>query len=81
MSSMPSLRVEIREHVGHVTFVRPVAANTIHLQFGKEFLDAARLIESTPRIRAVLMSWEGRNFCLGGDLRAMLGTGQDIESF
>jgi len=78
---LPSLRVEIREHVGYVTFARPEAANTIHLQFGKEFLAAALHMESTPGVRAVLMTGEGRNFCFGGDLRAMLGTKQNVQSY
>ncbi len=81
MNSVPSLRVEIREHIGYVTFARPEAANAIHLQFGKEFLAAALRMESTPGVRAVLMTGEGRNFCFGGDLRAMRGTEQNIQSY
>lgn len=81
LNSVPSLRVEIREHVGYVTFARPEAANTIHLQFGKEFLAAALRIETTPGVRAVLVTGEGRNFCFGGDLRSMLGTEQSIQSY
>src|SRR5216684_2429449 len=81
LNSAPSLRVEIRERVGYVTFARPEAANTIHLQFGKEFLAAAVRMESTPGMRAVLMTGEGRNFCLGGDLRAMFATEHDIQSY
>jgi 2-(1,2-epoxy-1,2-dihydrophenyl)acetyl-CoA isomerase len=76
-----SLRVEIREHVGCVTFARPESANTIDLQFGKEFLAAARRMQSTGGVRAVLMTGEGKHFCFGGDLRAMFATDADIQSY
>jgi 2-(1,2-epoxy-1,2-dihydrophenyl)acetyl-CoA isomerase len=81
LNTVPSLRVEIRERVGYVTFARPEAANTIHLQFGKEFLAAAVRMESTPGVRAVLIAGEGRNFCFGGDLRAMFATEHDIQAY
>jgi enoyl-CoA hydratase/carnithine racemase len=65
LNSVPSLRVEIRERVGYVTFARPKAANTFTCN-SEEFLAAAVRIESTPGMRATLMTGEG----LGGDLRS-----------
>jgi 2-(1,2-epoxy-1,2-dihydrophenyl)acetyl-CoA isomerase len=81
MPSAPSLRLEIRESVAFLTFARPTAANTIHLAFGREFLAAAFAIESNRAVRAVVLSGEGKHFCLGGDLRAMVTADMDVQSY
>ena len=77
----PTLRLEIREHVAHLTLVRADAANTINLQFGREFLAAAFAIEEASSVRAVLLTAEGKNFCFGGDLKAMIAAGSDVGAY
>jgi 2-(1,2-epoxy-1,2-dihydrophenyl)acetyl-CoA isomerase len=81
MTTTPSIRLEIRENVAFITFVRADVANTIHLEFGREFLAAAFAIESSSGIRAIVMTGEGKHFCLGGDLRAMAGAELDMQSY
>jgi 2-(1,2-epoxy-1,2-dihydrophenyl)acetyl-CoA isomerase len=81
MSTAPSIRLEIRGHIAFLTFARPSAANTIHLAFGREFLASAVAIESNSAVRAVVMSGEGKHFCLGGDLRAMATGEIDMQSY
>ena len=65
----PTLTLEIRDSLAFLTLARPEAANTMNLQFGREFLAAALAIEAA-RGRAVVLTGQGKNFCFGGDQRA-----------
>jgi len=72
--------LDIRDHVAYLTFVRPEAANTINMQFGRELLAAAFAIEAAGA-RAVVLSGEGKNFCFGGDLKGMVASGTDLQAY
>jgi 2-(1,2-epoxy-1,2-dihydrophenyl)acetyl-CoA isomerase len=75
------IRVEFRGHLALLTFANPQSANSMDLQFGREFLAAAFAIEAHPDVRAVLMTGEGKNFCVGGDLKAMVASGTQVQSY
>jgi 2-(1,2-epoxy-1,2-dihydrophenyl)acetyl-CoA isomerase len=77
-TASPTLRLEVRDRIAHLTLARPDAANTMNLQFGREFLAAATAIRSDRLVRAVLLRGEGRNFCFGGDLKGMVAAGGDL---
>jgi len=80
-NAAPTVRLDIREHVAFITLARAEAANTMNLQFGREFLAVAVAIRSNAAVRAVLMTGEGKNFCLGGDLKGMVASGSDIGEY
>ena len=67
--------------MAHLTLTRAHAANTMNLQFGREFLAAAQALQADRRVRAVLLSGEGRNFCFGGDLKGMVASGGDLAAY
>lgn len=76
-----TVRVDVRGAVAHLTLTRAEAANTMNLQFGREFLAAAQSLQADPRVRAVILSGEGRNFCFGGDLKGMVASGGDLSAY
>ena len=76
---LPTLRLEIRDRVAHLTLTRPQAANTMDLQFGREFAAAAQVIAGRPPRARGVADAEGKNFCFGGDLRAMVAAGNDVQ--
>jgi 2-(1,2-epoxy-1,2-dihydrophenyl)acetyl-CoA isomerase len=80
-ASSPTVRLEIREHVAHLTLTRGDAANTMNLQFGREFVAAAYAIRKDAQVRAVLLRGEGKNFCFGGDLRGMIAAGGNVNAY
>jgi 2-(1,2-epoxy-1,2-dihydrophenyl)acetyl-CoA isomerase len=80
-ASSPALRLEIREHVAHLILSRADAANTMNLQFGREFAAAAYAIRKDADVRAVLLRGEGKNFCFGGDLRGMIAAGGNVNAY
>lgn len=80
-NAFSTIRLDVREGVAHFTLTRANAANTMNLQFGREFLAAALAVRKDSAVRAVLLSGEGKNFCFGGDLRAMVAAGTDINAY
>jgi 2-(1,2-epoxy-1,2-dihydrophenyl)acetyl-CoA isomerase len=81
MTDTPTIRVDVRGAVAHFVLARADAANTMNLQFGREFLAAAQSLQADSSVRAVVLSGEGRNFCFGGDLRGMVASGGDLSAY
>ncbi len=81
MTDTPTIRVQVQGAVAHLTLTRAEAANTMNLQFGREFLAAAQSLQADRRVRAVLLSGEGRNFCFGGDLKGMVASSGDLGAY
>jgi 2-(1,2-epoxy-1,2-dihydrophenyl)acetyl-CoA isomerase len=77
----PVIDLTIRDGIAFLTLARPAAANTINLQFGREFLAAAFAIEASSAVRAVVLTGRGKNFCFGGDLKGMVNTGGDVQAY
>ncbi|MGD0504770.1 MAG: enoyl-CoA hydratase/isomerase family protein [Steroidobacteraceae bacterium] len=77
----PAIRVEVRDAVAHLTLARAEVANTMNLQFVRELLAAALSLQADPRVRAAVLSGEGRNFCFGGDLKGIAAAGEDLRAY
>ncbi|MFH8737022.1 MULTISPECIES: enoyl-CoA hydratase-related protein [unclassified Streptomyces] len=64
-----SVGVEIQDDgLARVTLRRPQAGNAIDLDTARGLLDAAHACERAA-VRVVLLTGEGKSFCVGGDLR------------
>src|SRR3569833_4664463 len=75
--SAPSVQVETRGSVARITLNRPENANTIDLQMAMDLLAAAMTCSHNNAVRAAVLTGSGRNFCFGGDLRAIASEGVD----
>ena len=75
--SAPSVQVETRGPVALVRLNRPESANTLNLQMAMDLLAAAMTCSRNNNVRAVVLTGAGRNFCFGGDLRAIASEGAD----
>jgi 2-(1,2-epoxy-1,2-dihydrophenyl)acetyl-CoA isomerase len=69
--SAPTVQVETRGAVALVTLNRPDNGNALNLQMAMDLLAAAMTCARNAAVRAVVLTGAGRNFCFGGDLRAM----------
>jgi 2-(1,2-epoxy-1,2-dihydrophenyl)acetyl-CoA isomerase len=69
--SASSVHVETRGSVALVTLNRPDSANTVNLQMAMDLLAAAMTCSRNTTVRAVVLTGAGKNFCFGGDLRAI----------
>ena len=65
----PLVRYAVAEGIATITFARPQAGNAMNMAFMDALYDAASAISLEGRVRAILIEAEGRNFCVGGDLR------------
>jgi 2-(1,2-epoxy-1,2-dihydrophenyl)acetyl-CoA isomerase len=79
-SATPTVRLEIRDAIAFLTLSRPDAANTMNLEFGREFLSAVFAIEAAA-VRAIVLTGQGKNFCFGGDLKGMVASGGDVHAY
>jgi 2-(1,2-epoxy-1,2-dihydrophenyl)acetyl-CoA isomerase len=79
--STPSVQVETRGSVALVTLNRPDSANTLNLEMGMDLLAAAMTCGRNPAVRAVVLTGAGRQFCFGGDLRAMMSRGNGADAY
>jgi 2-(1,2-epoxy-1,2-dihydrophenyl)acetyl-CoA isomerase len=77
---LASVGVEIQDDgLARVTLRRAQAGNAIDLEAARGLLDAARACERAA-VRAVLLTGEGKSFCVGGDLREFSRlTGEALE--
>jgi 2-(1,2-epoxy-1,2-dihydrophenyl)acetyl-CoA isomerase len=66
------LEVTVDAGIGRIRLMRPEAANTIDLEFGKDLETAAGIVRDG-NARVVILSAEGKLFCGGGDLKDFSG--------
>jgi 2-(1,2-epoxy-1,2-dihydrophenyl)acetyl-CoA isomerase len=79
--SAPTVHVETRGAVALVTLNRPDSANTVNLETAMDLLAAAMTCGRNPAVRAVVLTGAGRQFCVGGDLRAMGAKGAGVDGY
>lgn len=68
------VRLTIDDGLARLTLTRPEAGNAMDLALIEQFSAAAVSLTGRADVRAVLIDAEGRNFCVGGDIRAMHGS-------
>ncbi|MFT5571933.1 MAG: 2-(1,2-epoxy-1,2-dihydrophenyl)acetyl-CoA isomerase [Cryomorphaceae bacterium] len=72
MTKFNNLDFSIHERVATIAFNRPDAANGLNLDMATELADAARICDNDENLKAVVLTGNGRFFCAGGDVKAML---------
>ncbi len=78
--SFETIKYEVVDNVGVVTFNRPDAANAMSPLCAKEFNEVSRDIEGDANVRAVVMTGAGKMFCAGGDLGDFKAAGDGARS-
>ena len=76
-----TLRLEHRDGLAVLSLRRPEAGNAISRELARELMGATSLLRSTPTVRAVLLVGEGKNFCVGGDIRGFAAAGGDLPAY
>jgi enoyl-CoA hydratase len=73
LNDLVSLRVEIREHVAHVTLRGPGKGNAMGPDFWRECPRVFEALDRDESVRAIVVSGDGNHFTYGLDLPAMMG--------
>jgi 2-(1,2-epoxy-1,2-dihydrophenyl)acetyl-CoA isomerase len=72
---METIGFEVADGVARLRLARPEAGNAVTGAMAREIMDAVGRCDHDPAVRAVLLTGEGRRFCVGGDLRAFTAHG------
>jgi len=67
--------------IGRLRLNRPEASNGVSLELLKKFYEVIMMCHGDPRIRVVILSGEGKNFCAGGDVKEFLSKGAELPDF
>jgi 2-(1,2-epoxy-1,2-dihydrophenyl)acetyl-CoA isomerase len=76
------VRVDLHaDGVAHVRLNRPDAANGLDMDLLRALHEALMLLHGDGRLRVVLLTGEGRNFCAGGDVHTFLSRGEQLPDY
>jgi 2-(1,2-epoxy-1,2-dihydrophenyl)acetyl-CoA isomerase len=67
--------------VGHLRLNRPEASNGMDVPFLRALYDAVMAAHGEPRLRVLLLSGEGPNFCAGGDVKTFASKGAALPDY
>ncbi|WP_247506483.1 enoyl-CoA hydratase-related protein [Bradyrhizobium sp. 1] len=70
-----------KDGVAHLKLNRPEHANGLDLDLLTELHRVIMLLHGEDRVRAVLVTGEGTNFCAGGDVHTFLAKGVDLPAY
>jgi 2-(1,2-epoxy-1,2-dihydrophenyl)acetyl-CoA isomerase len=79
--TMSTVSIENQGHVALVRLNRPDNANTLNMQMGRDLAAAAIACEADSKVRAIVLTGAGKNFCFGGDLRGMIEGGGAVDAY
>jgi 2-(1,2-epoxy-1,2-dihydrophenyl)acetyl-CoA isomerase len=80
MSEGEPLRLEKKDGVAWITLTRPHAGNTIDVPMARALMDAALSVDEDDKVRAVVLTGEGRLFCGGGDVQSFASAGESVPA-
>lgn len=75
-----SIAYQVRDGIARVVLTRPEVANVFDLPMAQAFADAVWQAGSDRAVRVVLVSGEGRDFCLGSDVASLVAS-EDRSSY
>jgi 2-(1,2-epoxy-1,2-dihydrophenyl)acetyl-CoA isomerase len=67
--------------VAHVKLARPEASNGLDMTLLKAFHAVLMQVQGDGRVRAMLLTGEGKHFCAGGDVHTFLSKGEALPEY
>ncbi|MFP4195069.1 MAG: enoyl-CoA hydratase-related protein [Desulfobacterales bacterium] len=68
-----TIKTEVKENIGFITFNRPDHLNTFNSELAGEFNSALREFENNEEVRVIVVAGEGKAFCAGIDVKELEG--------
>lgn len=81
MPDYSTLNFECESAIAHIRLNRPNAANSLNSDMARELKDVARHCDDRSDVKAILLSAEGKFFCVGGDLKEVSSHGDGAAAF
>lgn len=82
MTTIPdfeSIRLTLDNGIGRLTLTNGAKGNPLGHTLGRELREAAIVLDETRDLRVLIMTAEGKNFCVGGDL-TVFAAQEDLSS-
>lgn len=73
--------LDLHGSVAHLTLNRPESANGLDLAMLEGLQAALRRCSGEPRVRVLLLTGQGANFCAGGDVRVFASQGTELPHY
>lgn len=70
-ANLQHLKCELKDFQLWITLNRPEAANAFHLPMIEELVRTLEEADQDNQVRVIVLTGEGKNFCAGGDVKAM----------
>ena len=67
--------------VAHLRLNRPEASNGLNMELLERLHQVLMYVHGEGRVRAVLLTGEGRHFCAGGDVHVFLSKGDELPDY
>lgn len=74
-----NFKLDIENHIAHLAFNRPDKANSLNVPGWEEMQAAFEHLSEKSEVRVIILSGEGKHFCAGMDLTALMSI-QQFES-
>jgi 2-(1,2-epoxy-1,2-dihydrophenyl)acetyl-CoA isomerase len=76
------VRLELyADGVAHLRLNRPESANGMNVELLRALHEAILRVHGDGRVRSVLLTGEGKNFCAGGDVHTFLAKGEALPDY
>lgn len=76
------VRLELHaDGVAHLRLNRPESANGMNVELLRALHEAILRVHGDGRVRSVLLTGEGKNFCAGGDVHTFLAKGEALPDY
>jgi enoyl-CoA hydratase len=72
--------VELENHVAEVIINRPDKANSLHVKAWEEMKQVFDDLSVNPKARVIILRGEGKHFCAGMDLQALMGGAIQVDT-
>ncbi|SEQ59220.1 enoyl-CoA hydratase/isomerase family protein [Thalassovita taeanensis] len=69
------------EGIANIQLNRPESANGFNIDLMKALQEAIMTVHGDKRVRAVILSGNGKIFCAGGDVKEFLSKGEELPNF
>lgn len=77
----PALLELHADGVAHIRLNRPEASNGLNMELLKALHQVVMQVHGDGRVRAVLLTGEGKHFCAGGDVHIFLSKGEALPDY
>lgn len=81
MTDQDTVLYDVQDSIARITLNRPEASNGVSLDLLKRLYEVIMQCHGDRRVRAVILSGNGPNFCAGGDVKEFAAKGEALPDF